>query len=109
MKTFIVLAGYTFPIAAFIFAGSYFGIWKRIEQKLPTNETIILFFVIWVISATLIFVFKILLEGQVKLTQSSDVNLLWTIIIGIIIGRNIIGWRRNVNTKKRLKEKTENT
>ncbi|BCO31166.1 hypothetical protein TspCOW1_12690 [Thiohalobacter sp. COW1] len=108
METFAYLASSTLPMAVLAFVGSYFGIWKRNEHKLPASEAIILFFVLWVISAILIILFKIMLAGQGELTQSTVGNLWGPLIVGIIIGRIIADWRRKVNAKKKLEKQIEN-
>ena len=109
METFAYFAGSTFPMAVLVFVGSYFGIWKRNKHKLPAKETIILFFVLWLISGILLIVFKIVLSGQDELTQSTIGNLWGPLVVGIIIGRNITDWRRKVNAKKQIDKEPENT
>ena len=108
METFAYLASSTLPMALLVFAGSYFGIWKRNEHKLPAKEAVILFFVLWVISAILIITFKLLLAGQDELTQSTIGNLWGPLILGIIIGRNIADRRRKVNAQKHSTSSNEN-
>ena len=102
MVAFAYFAGSAFPMAVLVFVGSYFGIWKRNEHKLPAKETIILFFVLWLISAILVIVFKVSLSGQDEATQATIGNLWGPLIVGIIIGRNIADWRRKVNLKKKI-------
>ena len=86
------------PMGSLLFVGSYFGISKTRRQKLPAKEVIILFFAFWLLAAVLIIVFKVLLSGQDESIQSMIGDLFGPLIIGLIIGRNIVQWRHKVNT-----------
>jgi len=109
MEIVAYLAGSTLPMALLVFVGSYPGIWKRSEHKLPAKEAVILFFALWVISAVLIIGFKIILAGQDELTQYTIDTLWGPLIVGIIIGRSIANWRRRVNAQKQLESNRKST
>lgn len=109
METFVYLVGSSLPMALLLFVGSYFGLWKRNEKKLPAKEAVILFFALWLIAAILIIAFNIILAGQDELTRSTIGNLWGPLILGIIIGRTIASWLRKVNAQKQLSSGDKNT
>jgi len=108
MENISYLVGSTLPMALLVFVGSYFGLWKRNEYTLPAKEAVVLFFALWIISAILVIAFKIIFSSLDELTQSTVGNLWGPLIVGIIIGRTIVSWRRKVNARKQLVS-SENT
>lgn len=106
MEDISYYAGTTLPMAALVFVGSYFGIWKKNEVKLPLYEAIGLFIFLWVLSAILNVGFNLALAGRDELTQSTIGNLWGPLIAGVIIGRNVADWRRRVNEKKKSQKNT---
>ena len=107
MEMIAYIAGSSLPMALLIFVGSYFGIWKRRKHKLPIKESIILFFVFWLLAVMLIIAFKVLLSGQDELTQSTIGNLWGPLIVGIIVGRYIVEWRHKVNSYDAVRKSYE--
>jgi len=93
-----------FPLALFIFAGSYFGIWKKNLVKLPRIEAVSLFFILWVITGLLLLIFRVLLASQDQLTRSTIGNLWGPLIVGIIIGRALTSWRRKIHAHNQEKK-----
>lgn len=106
MEMFQYYAGATLPMALLVFAGSYFGIWKKNEVKLPPNEVIGLFVFIWVLSAALMLAFHLALANQDELTRTTIGNLWGPLIVGVIIGRNVADWRRRINAQKNTQQNT---
>jgi len=106
MEMISYYAGTTLPMALLVFVGSYFGIWKKNEIKLPPNEVIGLFVLLWILSAILTVGFHLALAGQDELTRSTVGNLWGPLIVGVIIGRNIADWRRKVNAQKKAQQNT---
>jgi len=93
-------AGATLPMALLVFAGSYFGIWKKNKVKLPLSEVIALFAFLWVLSALLIIGFSFILAGQDELTRSTIGNLWGPLVVGVLVGRSVADWRRRINAQK---------
>ena len=98
------IIGSSFPLALFIFAGSYFGIWKKNLVKLPRIEAVSLFFILWVITGLLLLIFRVLLASQDQLTRSTIGNLWGPLIVGIIIGRALTSWRRKIHAHNQEKK-----
>ena len=93
MEEIVYIAGSSLPMAFLIFVGSYFGLWKRREKKLPLKEAAIMFVVCWILATILIIAFRVLLSGQDELTQSTVGNLWGPLIVGVIIARNLVDRR----------------
>ena len=104
METIAYLIGSSLPMGLFIFAGSYFGIWKRRESKLPFKEAILIFIGLWVLALLLIIAFRALLSGQDELIQSTVGGLWGPLIVGIIIGRNIVDKRHKTINNNLIKK-----
>lgn len=86
-------------MAVFVFVGSYLGLWKRNNKKLPVRETIVLFVALWVVSAGLIVLFKAVGSSYVQLAQA-NIDVLGPLVIGVIIGRKVISWRHEVRSER---------
>lgn len=99
MEMFAYLAGSSLPLAFLVFVGSYFGIGKEIKTKLPFKETVSLFVLLWIITAGLWFMFRVVLVGQNELIRSTVGNLLGPLVVGIIIGRTLVSWRRKAHAQ----------
>jgi len=93
METIAYIVGSSLPMALLIFVGSYFGLWKKREKKLPLNETAIMFIACWVLATILIISFKLLLSEQDELIQTTVGNLWGPLIVGITIARNLVDKR----------------
>ncbi|MGE3482270.1 MAG: hypothetical protein AB7K73_12755 [Gammaproteobacteria bacterium] len=96
METIAFLVGSSLPMAVLVFVGSYVGIWKRNQIKLPFWDKIGLFFALWLISAGLWLLFRIILSGQDEVIRSTVGNLWGPLVVGIIVGRSLVSWRRKV-------------
>jgi len=93
MELIAYYAGFTFPIALLVFVGSYFGIWKKTEARLPAGEVAALFFFLWVVTALLMLGFRLALGGQ----GAAAVDLWGPLVAGVIIGRSLVDWRRRTH------------
>jgi len=102
------MVGSSLPLALLIFAGSYFGIWKKNTIRLPRGEAIALFFILWAVTMGLLLVFRALLINQDELTRSTVGNLWGPLLVGIIIGRRLVSWRRKKHGRDQEKAMTEN-
>ena len=87
--------GYTLPLGIAVYIGSYVGVFKRQETKLPGGELVGLFFFLWLLSAVLLVVFSALLSGVVQDSMPESVYLVGPLIVGIIVGRKIVKRRRD--------------
>jgi uncharacterized transporter YbjL len=72
------------------------------------QEAVMLFFALWIISGVLIIAYILLLAGKNELTQATIGNFWGPLIVGIIIGRNIVNWHRKESTQKQLSTSHEN-
>lgn len=102
MESFSIYAGFSLPIAILVFVGSisYIGKRKPEQRKLSVVEVIMLFLGLWFISAALIFIFKIMFAGQDDMLLSTVGDLWGPLIVGVVVGRGIVNWRRNISSKK---------
>ncbi len=107
MDTILPIAASSLPMALLIFVGSYFGIWKKRESKLPFKETILIFIGLWILATILIIVFKILLSNQDELIQSTVGDLWGPLIVGVIIGRNVVDKRHKTIHNNLIKKSYE--
>lgn len=107
MNTILHVAASSLPMALLIFVGSYFGIWKRRESKLPFKEAILIFIGLWILTTILIIAFRILLSGQDELIQSTVGSLWGPLIVGVIIGRNIVNKRHKILHNDLIKKSYE--
>ena len=107
MEAIAYIIGSSLPMGIFIFVGSYFGMWKRRESKLPFKETIFIFIGLWILAIILIIAFRILLSDQDELIQSTVGGLWGPLIVGIIIGRNIVDKRHKTINKNLIKKSYE--
>jgi len=105
MEAIAYIIGSSLPMGLFIFVGSYFGIWKRRESKLPLKESILIFIGLWVLALVLIITFRILLSGQDELIQSTVGGLWGPLIVGVIIGRSIVD-KRHIALRDNLIKKS---
>ena len=107
MEAIAYIIGSSLPMGIFIFVGSYFGMWKRRESKLPFKETIFIFIGLWILAIILIIAFRILLSDQDELIQSTVGGLWGPLIVAIIIGRNILDKRHKTINKNLIKKSYE--
>jgi len=91
--------GFTFALALAVFVGSYFGVFRRNKTKLPVKDLLGLFFLLWLISAVLffLFIFSALLSGLDQAAMPEGIYLLGPLIFGILIGRKLVSWRRKIH------------
>ena len=107
MEAIAYVVGSSLPMGLLIFVGSYFGLWKKREKKLPLSETAIMFVACWVLAIILIIAFRVLLSGQDELTQSTVGNLWGPLIVGIIIARNLVDKRLKTNSLDAIRKTYE--
>jgi len=96
MNYLMFVIGSTLPMAFLVFVGSYFGIWKRRERKIPYYEAVILFIVLWVVAAVLTLLTSSVFSGYEEAAKN-QANLWGPLLIGIFVGRRIVDWRTKVN------------
>jgi hypothetical protein len=86
MEMLAFVIGSSLPLTVLVFAGSYFGIWKRSGTRLPWIQVLGLFVMLWIVTAALSLLVGVTLPGE-------DVARLWIpLVVGIVIGRTVIGW-----------------
>lgn len=101
MEMFAYLAGSSLPLAFLVFVGSYFAVGRRNKIRLPLKETVSLFVLLWIITACLWLTFRALLADQDEFIRSTMGNLWGPLIVGIIIGRALVLWRRKAHAQSR--------
>lgn len=94
MDAFAEQIGFTLSLGFMVFVGSYFGIFKRNKTKLPGGELVGLFLFLWLLSAGLLMVFGALLSTLDQESMPAGINLLGPLVVGILVGRKIVSWRR---------------
>lgn len=99
MEPFSYLVGYTFFIGFMVFVGSYFGIFKKKTHKLPRVELVGLFFVLWALSAALLFMFRAASSSLGLAGLPESVDLFITLAGGIYIGRKMVASRLKSHQK----------
>jgi TRAP-type C4-dicarboxylate transport system permease large subunit len=107
MDAIAYIVGSSLPMALLVFVGSYFGLWKRREKKLPLSEAVIMFFLCWALVTVLIIAFRVLLSGQDELTQSTVGNLWGPLIVGIMICRNLVERRLKTSSLEAIRKTYE--
>ena len=90
------IIGYTLPLGIAVYIGSYVGVFKRQDMKLSGGEKVGLFFGLWLLSAVLLILFATLLSSvDLGSVPRESVYLAGPLIVGIIVGRKIVKWRRD--------------
>ena len=92
--------GFTLSLGLMVFVGSYFGIFKRNKTKLPGGELVGLFLFLWLLSAGLLMLFGALLSTLDQESMPEGMNLLGPLIVGILVGRKIVSWRRQIRVRE---------
>jgi len=93
-----MLLGSAVPLTLLVFAGTFWGVWKRSYVKLPIHESILIFLSLWAISILLKAIFSAALINTDEVIRSTVSNLWGPLILGIAIGRALVKWRQ----KKKL-------